>query len=266
MGYLILLGSALVWYTLAKLAEWVVYRPPGPYFSFDGLQFIESTPFVKCTSGNKDAFTVIYSHGNACNIPSAHALVSKLSNDLKADFFLYDYYGYGPGTYGKASSEKATYRDIRRIYDHVRNQGVPPDRIILMGVSLGSGPTFELATQVPIGGIIIVSGYTSIVRIANIFIGKWFAELLAWIPYVDIYENLSKVDQIDAPVYLVHGLKDPLITISHCDRMTQALSRRNLLWRSRCISQAAHNNMFSCGYDMIIADLRYFLDDLRSRR
>jgi abhydrolase domain-containing protein 17 len=255
----------LIWYGLSRIAETVVFMPPPVYSErTTNLQFVENTPIIEYTVNDSNAFTLIHSHGNACNLVRGDYFFGKLSKDLNVNIVAYDYQGYGPRSkYGRCS-EKACYRDIERVYEYVRSKGVPANRIVLMGVSLGSGPSYELATKVPVAGLIIRSGYTSIVRVAATFIGYTGAELLARIPFIDIFTNLYKVNRIDAPVYLVHGMKDRLISYRDCKRMDAVLTKHNLLWKARYIPEGDHNNLMMVAEEEILNDIRGFLKDLRT--
>lgn len=259
---MIVIGGILLctlWFLLSQLAEWLVFSPPHPYEETAKMKFVGKVPYFEYRSSNPNAITIIYSHGNGGNIMIADDHIHELSRDLHANIILYDYTGYGPRTRFGKCSEKACYHDIRAIYDHLISRGVPPGKIVVMGTSLGAGPSFDLASKVPVAGIIIRSGYTSIVRVVSSVLGFWLAEILAHIPFVDIFDNLSKVDRISAPVYWVHGRKDPLILFDHCLRMVQCLSKRKLLWRYRAVDLGDHDNLMVIAKDVIIKDIREFL-------
>lgn len=102
----------------------------------------------------------------------------------------FDYYGYGAtqqfvGESNISSaptiplpSEQDAYADIEAAYDYLINEkGYTPDKIILFGRSLGSGPTSHMAhlaasRNQPVRGVIIQSGLLSAYRVAFNF--RWF--------------------------------------------------------------------------------------------
>ena len=77
-----------------------------------------------------------------------------------------------------------------------------------MGRSLGSGPAVHIASKFQPGGLILMSGYTSIKSVANNKVG-FLSFLLA-----EQFNNLSKMDKVTSPTFILHGQKDKLIPIS----------------------------------------------------
>ena len=92
------------------------------------------------TGGNADdAFWVLHLHGNGDSafspwqVRHCEALRGAGFNVLEID-----YRGFGP-TPGKPS-EAAMYEDSEAAYQDLLRRGIPANRIILLGHSLGSGP------------------------------------------------------------------------------------------------------------------------------
>jgi hypothetical protein len=71
---------------------------------------------IKNTS-QENKLTIIFSHGNSCDIGVIYPFLVDLSTQLKADVISYDYSGYGlsEGT----PSEKELYKDIEQVMDFV---------------------------------------------------------------------------------------------------------------------------------------------------
>lgn len=185
---------------------------------------------------------IIYSHGNSEDLGVDAKIGLLLSTDLDVSVICYDYSGYGhsEGT----PSEENCYEDISAVYDHVTNDlGYRPCDVILMGWSLGSGPTVHLASQLsieykkiskegarcrerskgisiigedssinggqkplPLGGVILCSAFTSILAIVN------KAQMLHC---MDTFNNLEKMSSIIAPVLIIHGTIDEIISVKH---------------------------------------------------
>lgn len=103
----------------------------------------------------------------------------------------YEYTGYGLSESACRSrskvqaGEKSMYADIRAAYDMLVKAGVVPDNIILFGRSMGSGPSCELAARVQVGGLVLISAFTSCLRVAM----PWLKiDLRA----LDTFQNLQK--------------------------------------------------------------------------
>jgi hypothetical protein len=83
--------------------------------------------------------------------------------------------------------------------------------IIVMGRSLGSGVATNLAHKNSLGGLVLVSPYTSLPDVA--------AKIYWYVPVKllmhDKFANIDKIAAVDAPVLIIHGDEDGLIPISH---------------------------------------------------
>jgi alpha-beta hydrolase superfamily lysophospholipase len=93
-----------------------------------------------------DAFWVLHLHGNADSafspwqVRHCEALRRSGFNVMEID---YRGFGRTPGQ----PSEAGMYEDSEAAYQELLRRGVPPNRIILLGHSLGSGPAVLLATR-----------------------------------------------------------------------------------------------------------------------
>lgn len=150
--------------------------------------------------------TLLYFHGNASNLAGRAGRVGEYLAKGRGMMML-SYRGYG-GSEGRPT-EANNFADARVAYDWLRAQGVAASDIILYGESLGSGVAVKLATEVPVGGIILDAPYTSIVDM-----GKRIYPYLPVRTFLfDRYDNLSRIGSISAPLLIVHGDRDDLIPI-----------------------------------------------------
>ncbi|PQM39426.1 protein ABHD17B [Prunus yedoensis var. nudiflora] len=133
--------------------------------------------------------TVLHSHGNAADLGQ-----------------MYDYSGYGQST-GKPS-EQNTYADIEAAYRClVERYGAKEEDVILYGQSVGSGPTLDLATQLPrLRAVVLHSPIMSGLRVMYpVKRTYWF----------DIYKNIDKIPLVSCPVLVIHGTADDVVDWSH---------------------------------------------------
>ena len=86
---------------------------------------------------------------------------------LKAGAYLFmNYRGYGDSD-GKPS-QKALCRDALFILDTVtRRENIPLNRVVLMGRSLGSGVAVYVASRRAVCGVILVTPFDSLVKVAR---------------------------------------------------------------------------------------------------
>ncbi|KAG6467444.1 alpha/beta hydrolase domain-containing protein 17C-like [Zingiber officinale] len=175
------------------------------------LRTARGSEIVALYVSNPDAkLTVLYSHGNAADLGQMYELFVGLSNHLRVNLMGYDYSGYGQSS-GKAS-EHNTYSDIEAAYRCLKETyGAVEENIILYGQSVGSGPTLDLASQLPqLRAVVlhspILSGLNVMYPMKRTY---WF----------DIYKNINKIPLVTCPVLVIHGTKDEIVDFSHGKRL-----------------------------------------------
>eukprot|EP00002_Diphylleia_rotans_P025028 TRINITY_DN4944_c0_g1_i2.p1 TRINITY_DN4944_c0_g1~~TRINITY_DN4944_c0_g1_i2.p1 ORF type:complete len:270 (-),score=48.86 TRINITY_DN4944_c0_g1_i2:205-1014(-) len=179
------------------------------------------------------SFTVLYSHGNAEDLGYIRPLLMHLSFNCQVNVMCYDYAGYGLSQ--GSPCETATYEDVEAAYAFlVKDKSIPSSKIILLGRSLGSGPTCECALRhhKEIAGVIIQSGLLSAIRVLYDWRGLESP--------VDIYKNYQKVPQISCPTYVIHGMDDNVIPSSHGQRLGELCQNP---WRCWLIEGTGHNDV-----------------------
>ncbi|KYF44866.1 alpha/beta hydrolase family protein [Toxoplasma gondii ARI] len=89
-------------------------------------------------------FLVIYAHGNGSDIGDVHARSALLAERLQASFLLFDYPGYGK--YAGAADEASVDATLRSVLAFaIHCLGWPPQKIVLWGTSIGTGPCTRAA-------------------------------------------------------------------------------------------------------------------------
>jgi abhydrolase domain-containing protein 17 len=152
-------------------------------------------------------FTLLVSHGNAEDLGDDRYWLEDLR---RAGFsvFAYDYQGYGTSQ-GKAS-EKATYDDENAAYDYLTaSLKIAPDRIIILGRSVGSGPAVHLAARRPVAGLILQSPFVSAFRVLT---------RIPLLPF-DEFPNHKEIGRVHCPVLIIHGDRDSVIGFWHGQKL-----------------------------------------------
>ena len=170
-----------------------------------------------------DRGTVLFSHGNAGNI--SHRMDSiRIFNSLGMNVLIYDYRGYGEST-GRPS-EQATYEDIEAVWNYlVGERSIDPGRIVLFGRSLGAAVSAWLAAREEPGGLILESTFTSVPELGQ--------QIYWWLPVrllsrID-YNTRERLEEISAPVLVVHSPDDEIIPFEHGKRLLDAAGDRGEL-------------------------------------
>ena len=158
---------------------------------------------------------IVFFHGNGDNWDGA-ATANQLLAEAGYGVLLAEYRGYGanPGVPG----EQGFYTDGRAALDWLAAQGVGLDRTVLVGNSIGSGTAVQLASERPVAGLILVSGFTSLAAVVAAKL-PWVP---AWLVLRDRYDNTAKLPRIAVPVLLLHGAADRLIPVDQARQLHAA--------------------------------------------
>ena len=148
---------------------------------------------------------LLFCHGNAGNI--SHRLDSiRQFHELGLSVLIFDYRGYGESE-GKPS-EAGTYRDVTAVWRYLTGKrGIPPEKVVVFGRSLGGAVAAHLAARVEPGAVVLESAFTSVADMA--------ARLYPWLPVrwlvrID-YPVARDIQAIRAPVLILHSPNDEII-------------------------------------------------------
>ena len=127
--------------------------------------------------------------------------------------------GYGES--GGSPSEAGLYRDAEAAYGYLRDTlGVPPERIVLFGHSLGSAVAVELATRVPAAGLVLDGALMSVIARAQ--------EVYPYVPVRWIarsrYASIDRIGGLRLPKLFLHARADEVIPLAHGRRLFDAAS------------------------------------------
>ena len=163
-------------------------------------------------------YWLLICHGNAGNLsefgrPVHYAGLRRLGLNLLA----FDYRGYGESE--GVPTEAGLYMDAQAAYRYLREElGVPSDRIIVFGHSLGSAVAVDLVSRVPAAGLIADGALTSAIQLGQ--------ELYPYIPVRWIgrsrFSSIDKIPQVSVPKLFLHASGDEVVPIAHGRRLFEA--------------------------------------------
>ena len=196
---------------------------------------------------------ILFCHGNAGNISHRLDNIRKLL-EYGFQVFIYDYRGFGKSQ-GRPS-RKGIYLDGLAAYDYLRNHlGIPSDRIVLFGRSLGAAVATEIAMKRKARRLVLESAFTSTRGMAKTM--TLFALLSPFLPAH--YNNLKKIQHITTPKLVIHGDMDEIIPFK--------MGRNDFFRRQRGpknlypIKGAGHNNTWLIGGRAYFEMLAKFIMD-----
>lgn len=149
-------------------------------------------------AGRPGAPVILYSHGNSETLSFAMPLIAEYAR-RGYGIMAYDYAGYG-GSTGKAG-EKQACMDIDAAYRYLTGSaGVKPDRIVLLGFSIGCGPSCYAAEKYPVRAVVLCAPFASA-----------FQVVLPFPLPGDHFPNARRLSRVKTPLLLFHGKKDRII-------------------------------------------------------
>jgi pimeloyl-ACP methyl ester carboxylesterase len=155
---------------------------------------------------------MLYFHGNAEDVGLTAELLEHLGPALKIHIIAVEYPGYGIYR-TKEPSETQILADAQRVYDYfTQDMGYPEKNILVFGRSIGSGPATYVASERNPGILCLMSPFRSIKDVVHTLVGKWAKWMIA-----DRFNNLKRMEEVDCPLLVIHGLKDTLIPKSHAE-------------------------------------------------
>lgn len=158
-------------------------------------------------NGPDDSPLLIYYGGNAEDVSMQLQDLPMMQN---MHFLFMNYRGYGQST-GKPS-QKDFYRDALQIYDEMaQRREVNADKIFLMGRSLGSGVATYVASERPAKGLILVTSFDSILKVAQRHYFFLPISLLLKHPF----DNFALAKNLHTPLLAILAENDEVIPVEH---------------------------------------------------
>jgi len=216
---LLLLENKLLFFPIRASDEWL--EPPNlrvqdvEFQSADGSQIHAWW----CPPENWEPAqgATLHCHGNAGNLSHRSASIAGWQDQLNQAVLIFDYPGYGRST-GKPG-EAGCYAAADAAYDWLTQVArVPPENLLLYGVSLGGGVAVELASRRPHRALVLVNTFTSIPDMAQ----KQYPWLPARWLVRNRFDNLAKIGKCQKPIFVAHGTADPLIPFAQGERLFAA--------------------------------------------
>jgi alpha-beta hydrolase superfamily lysophospholipase len=152
---------------------------------------------------------ILFCHGNAGNISHRIGYLEVFLR-LGLSTFIFDYRGFG--TSDGVPTEQGTYLDAKAAWKYlVEKRGVPPDRIVIFGESMGGAVAAWLAQTNRPAALILQSTFTSVPDLAS--------RLYPFVPARWIvrygYNTREYIGRVDCPVLIVHSCEDEIVPYSH---------------------------------------------------
>ncbi len=196
----------------------------------DGEQL--SAFVFRADSANK---TILYFHGNAGNASGRLDWGQELAQ-LQANVLMIDYRGFGLSS--GSPSEEGIYQDGRAALKYlVETLHADPATLFLYGRSLGSAVAIDVANDLPIAGLILVTPISSGKQVAE---NGGYGALASLIG--NPFNNLKKFAEVKLPTLILHGDRDEILPLEMGQALKEVAPDQT---RLVVISGAGHNNIES---------------------
>lgn len=194
---------------------------------------------------------------------------------MRAQVLAVEYPGYG--IYKGVANESGALRAAEAAFSFAtRELSWPVSNLILLGVSIGTGPAVHLASQFDAGGLVLLAAYESVRSVAKHLVGTLASYLIS-----DRFVNHRHIREVRCPAIFIHGTQDEMIP---CDQVGRTRLSVLAIWMltvgtqsvrlfERCPSEnkqivlaegVGHN-----GFDLIddiVVPLQSFFNRIRAQR
>ena len=228
VGYLAVLG-----YLYASQVE-LVFRPPPtaalytsslglapervPVVDGNGLSTAAwriRAPASVAAGGAASPYWVLFLHGNAAAISSSpNVRRYDQLRQLGLNVFAVEYPGFGD--VGGTASEAGMHAAARAAFEHLRRiDGVPANRIVIYGWSLGTGAAVPLARDVGEAALIVEGGFTSVLARAR---EEHPLMPVGWV-LLHPFRSSDAIAETGSATLFLHSPDDAIIPFHHGETM-----------------------------------------------
>lgn len=195
---------------------------------------------------------ILFLHGNAGNasdrLPNAALLAG-----LGAHVLLLEYRGYGrsEGT----ATEHGVYQDAQAALLHlVEARGIPENRIVVFGRSLGGAVAVDAVAKRPVAGVILESTFTSLAGMVRALLHL----PLGWLAGRH-FDSAAKIQNVRSPILMLHGDRDTVVPIAVGRELFELAPEPKMF---EVIRGAGHNDTVEFGGRAYLERVERFLDEV----
>lgn len=206
-------------------------------------------------SAKQNSGVILFCHGNAEWVSRLHGFMVALGNTYQISVVVFDYRGYGQSE--GLPYEPGILKDADAMYEWVREQGYPADKIIVFGKSLGGGPACYIASRYPIGGLVLQNTFSSLVDVA--------AYKFWWLPVRFMMRNrfnsADRLKDYNGPLLQTHGTNDNVVAYHLGQRLFESAESGNKKFLTH--EGGGHNDPMTPAFGL---ELREFIVAIQSAK
>lgn len=241
---------------MGNAIQGMLFQPPEPTYQADpNLIWLTTRRGQRIPAffiDKRAPITILFSHGNAEDLGHILHYFKSVCDPIRANIFAYEYTGYGCSS--GSPSEDDIYADIEAGYLYLRDVvGVPWDRIVVFGRSMGSAASIHLASLTPVRGLILQCPMLSVFRI--VFNSRFTVP-------GDKLTNIDRIKATEAPILVIHGTEDEIVPFWHGQELQALCNDQSIqpLW----VKGGSHNNIESTDKSAFLKRISDFLHELEN--
>ena len=192
---------------------------------------------------------IIFFHGNAGNACD-RTYFFDIFSDFNSNLLVFEYPGYGRD--GKTPGQTLFLEKALKLVQHIGDINSSALPIYLMGESIGTGVATFVATETRVSGLILISAYTSLARVAQYH--------YPWLPAKTLMKNPFPASEwashCNTPALLIHGKEDDIIPLRFGKEQLAAFVGEKQMLE---ISGSGHNDIMDTGQRLIQEKVRLFI-------
>lgn len=201
-------------------------------------------------------FWLLWFTGNGGNITYRFEWMERLCS-IPLNVMIIDYRGYGKSE--GSPTEEGIYKDADAAYQYLTaSLSIHPDRIILLGESLGGAVAIDLASRVQCAGLIVQSTFTNAKDMAK----RIMPVLPLWLVIRTKLDNLGKIQKVMAPKLFIHSPADGIVPYRLGRKLFEAAPEPKQFYE---VPDAGHNETYLAGGQRYLNTIRDFVDSCKNR-
>jgi len=213
------------------------------------------------TPSSEQPMVLLHCHGNATDIGMMMGPYFELSKQLGIEVVGVEYTGYGASS--GTPSARTTHTDIEAAYNFIVDSGVPPERIIAYGQSVGSGPVVGLASRRQLGGIVLHSPMLSGIKVIDPQPSQCCRPSCVFRCF-DFFPNDKFMRKLDCLGFVIHGKVDDIIPFYHGANLAEVTPAQNR-WPGYFPRLAGHNDIVEQNAKAYFAEVGAFVRAVEHR-
>jgi pimeloyl-ACP methyl ester carboxylesterase len=177
---------------------------------------------------------LIIAHGRSDSMADYRDLAPHIADATNTAVLIYDYRGFGASSDLDNPTRQTLIEDAHAVLEHITHRpDIDPDRIVLMGISLGAYPASAAFADTPNTRALVLWGAPTNIK-ALIADGhddlNPITQLLAQLLVPRHREPESSLrDAPERPILIVHARDDDIVRVHHAQRLQNAAPHATLI-------------------------------------